>query len=317
MPSISHQALVTLVRDNPSLGAYLFEAATGQKLPSGSELQLTSAQFTDLQPPEYSSDAAYVIRYPSAKGGSNVAGGGAVIFEAQLTRDEDKRGAWFRYSAAMYSQRRSPVTVIVLAVSDAMARWCARPLSYDHVGRNIFRPEVLGPAQLPRITDASQAERLPALAVLSVAAHGNEDGGEEVALAALGACRRLDKERGTQYADFVLSWLSDAARLALEELMAQNNYEYQSDFAKSYFAQGREEGLEAGLEAGREEGLEAGREEGLEAGRESGLLSGIEVICKLLAVELNSERRQLLEQSSVEELESLLETLSAKRRWPD
>ncbi len=137
--------------------------------------------------------------------------------------------------------------------------------------------------------------------MLSVAAHGSEDGGEEVALAALDACRVLDTERGTQYADFVFSWLSDAARLALEELRAQNNYEYQSALAKSYFAQGREEG----------------REEGLEAGRESGLLSGIEVICKLLAVELNSERRQLLEQSSVEELERLLETLSAKRRWPD
>jgi len=44
-------------------------------------------------------------------------------------------------------------------------------------------------------------------------------------------------------------------------------YVYQSEYARRYYNQG----LEQGLEAGREQGLEAGREQGLEAGRERGL----------------------------------------------
>ena len=307
MPSITHQALATLIRDNPALGAYLFEVATGKSLPPDCELQLTSAQYTDLRPPEYSADAAYVIADTATNAGTatdvgrNTTGGGSVIFEIQLTRDDTKPAAWHHYVATMHRQSRNLVTLIVIAVTESMARWCARPLAYDHAGINTFEPVVLGPQQIPRITDFIQAKRLPALAVLSVAAHGQRDDGAEVAMAALGACKALDNDRGTQYADFVFGWLGEAAKYALEKLMAQHGYEYQSDFAKGYFSQG----------------LEQGREEGLEQGRESGLLSGIEAICKLLALELTPERRRLLKQSSVDELERLLETLTSQQRWPE
>ncbi len=245
--------------------------------------------------------------------GRNTAGGGSVIFEIQLTRDDTKPAAWHHYVATMHRQSRNLVTLIVIAVTESMARWCARPLAYDHAGINTFEPVVLGPQQIPRVTDLIQAEQLPALAVLSVAAHGQRADGAEVAIAALGACKALDNDRGTQYADFVFGWLGEAAKYALEKLMAQHGYEYQSDFAKGYFSQGLAKGREEGLE----EGIEQGIEQGLEQGRESGLLSGIEAICKLLALELTPERRRLLEHSSVDKLERLLETLTSQKRWPE
>ena len=67
-----------------------------------------------------------------------------------------------------------------------------------------------------------------------------------------------------------MSSLSEAARGALEALMQRGTYEYQSEFARKYVAQGREEGLQKG----REEGREKGREEGREKGREEGLYEG-------------------------------------------
>jgi hypothetical protein len=60
-----------------------------------------------------------------------------------------------------------------------MERWCARAYAYDHLG-STFRPLVIGPSAIPRITDVEQARALPVLALLSVAAHGHEPGDESV-----------------------------------------------------------------------------------------------------------------------------------------
>ena len=49
-----------------------------------------------------------------------------------------------------------------------------------------------------------------------------------------------DEDRKAMYADLVLSSLSEAVRRALDPDM---KYEYQSEFARRYFSQGREEGL--------------------------------------------------------------------------
>ncbi len=101
---------------------------------------------------------------------------------------------------------------------------------------------VLGPDQIPFIIDHDEARRAPELAVLSVAAHGREPGAEHIALAALDAVRGLDRDRDAFYTDFILAGLGEVARSALEMLMNKANYEYQSDFARKYFSQGKAEG---------------------------------------------------------------------------
>jgi hypothetical protein len=72
----------------------------------------------------------------------------------------------------------------------------------------------------------------------------NADGPEaaEIGRAALFGARGLDDERATLCADRVFASVHQAARAVLEALMANGNYEYQSDFAKRYVAQGRTEG---------------------------------------------------------------------------
>ncbi|WP_438024278.1 hypothetical protein [Sorangium sp. So ce233] len=56
----------------------------------------------------------------------------------------------------------------------------------------------------------------------------------------------LDEERRTVYGDLVLSSLSAAARRTLEAMM-KSGYQFQSEFARSYVAKGREEGLREGM----------------------------------------------------------------------
>jgi hypothetical protein len=95
---------------------------------------------------------------------------------------------------------------------------------------------------VPVIDDVAAAERDPELAVLSCIAHGNEAHAEVLGRAALLATLRLSDDRQVLYSDLVFAALSEAARAALEDLMASGNYEFQSDFAKKHQAQGRAEG---------------------------------------------------------------------------
>jgi hypothetical protein len=95
---------------------------------------------------------------------------------------------------------------------------------------------VLGRKAVPVITDPVEAARRPELAVLSAMAHGDSELGAAIAAAVLPAVGCLDDERARFYGDLVLNSLNEAARRALEAMM--KGYDYQSDFAKKYVAQG-------------------------------------------------------------------------------
>jgi hypothetical protein len=138
---------------------------------------------------------------------------------------------------------------------DATARWACRPI--DLGGANQFTPLVLGPAGVPEITDVEQARNDPELAVLSAMAHGlDADIGKsvQIAMAAQQASLGLDEDRLKLYFDLVFNALSEAARRELRT-MDPAKYEYQSDFARGYLAQGRAEGTARG----RAEGEVSGR----------------------------------------------------------
>ena len=233
LPTIAHQALASLFRDSPRLGMNLFHEATGVTLPPAIRARLHNAQFTDLHPPEYSADAVYVLE--DSEGQVH----GALIVEVQLSPDETKRASWLQYVATLHRSLHRPVTLLVVTMSETLARWCAEPHVYDHVG-SIYRPVVIAPQAIPWITDVEMAREFPALAVLSVAAHGREPGAEAIGIAAYLACGALDRDIGSRYADGVLAWLDASARHALEEYMSLHGYEYQSDFARKHVQEGRQ-----------------------------------------------------------------------------
>ena len=115
----------------------------------------------------------------------------------------------------------------------------------------VLVPLVLGPQAVPVVRDAAVAERSPELAVLSVMVHGRGGDALAVAEATLAAARGLDDERARLYADLVFASVDEAARAILEAVMASGNYEYQSDFARRYVAQGKAEGKAEGRAEGQ------------------------------------------------------------------
>jgi hypothetical protein len=134
-----------------------------------------------------------------------------------------------------------------------VAKWASQEID---VGQpySPFRPLVLGPGAVPYVTDPDQAKLRPEAAVLSVLAHGQESEGVEVALAAMGATAGLDDDLAKLYYDLILSALNQSARKALGELMTSGRYEYQSDFARKYIAEGEAKGETRGETRGEAKG---------------------------------------------------------------
>ena len=128
---------------------------------------------------------------------------------------------------------------------------------------------------MPIVTDEAVARAAPERAVLSAMAHGREAIGLDVARAVLAALPGLEEDRARLYFDLVGGSLNEAARIAFEALM-QSNYEYQTDFARKYYGQGKAEGKAEGKVEGKVEGKAEGLIEGRLEGR-------VEIILELLA----------------------------------
>lgn len=194
MPKLSHEALVQLVRNAPEVIVRLLEPEAAQDVPLHALPRVTATEFVDLNFAEYRADALLLL-------GERERPGEVIVVEAQSDVDPRKRRTWPLYVSGPHVRYGCPVTLVVVAPDRDVADWCATPIDLGR-GRFVLHPLVLGPRQIPVITDFEAARRSPELAVLSVAAHGHEPGAEHIALAALHASRDLDSDRELLYPDF-------------------------------------------------------------------------------------------------------------------
>jgi hypothetical protein len=241
MPSIEHETIVDMFRRRPRLAGELVTEALGHALPPHAEVAVAETDFTEITPVPYRADLALLLR--SRKRAVH-----ALVVEVQLSVTGDKLFTWPHYAVAGRLLWRCEVTVVVVTPYAKVARWAAkrRPIG----GGNTFAPLVVGPEQIPEVVDVDEAVARPELAVLSAMAHGRREVGGRIALAAAEAARRLDPDTAALYYDVVLGSLGPAAQRALEALMPNGRYEYKSEFARKYFAEGLEKGREEGLADG-------------------------------------------------------------------
>jgi hypothetical protein len=251
MPSPAHEILVELFRHRPDLLRTVL-ALVGRTVPDipGAVLRPAPAEVTGVQHGQYRADLVLHLAVPDSARPAH-----AFVVEIQLAPDPDKHFSWPHYMTGVRARERCPVTQVVLTLSERTARWAAAPITLDSETPSVVQPIVIGPSQIPRITDVEQARALPELAVLSAAAHGRTPGAEQIARAALSACAALDSRHQVLYADFVMARLGPEARRALESHMDLDHFRPQSDIGKRLYAEGRKAGMRAGRKRGREDAL--------------------------------------------------------------
>ncbi|WP_437326581.1 hypothetical protein [Sorangium sp. So ce381] len=240
MPSVTHEALVELFKNRPTLAAEMLHDALGQPVPAFTEARVVSSDLTEILPSDRRADVILVLLV-----GEQQRPAMAIVVEVQLGVDPEKPYVWPVYVVQTRARHRCPTQLLVVTIDAEIARWCSRPIDTGHPGLTLT-PLVLGPEGVPVVTDAEQATAAPEVVVLSAMAHGQGEAAEAIGVAFLAAAAGIDEERRAVYGDLVLSSLNAAARRTLEAMM-KSGYEFQSEFARSYVAKGVEKGRQEGL----------------------------------------------------------------------
>lgn len=221
MPSPERDALNALFHARPSLAVDLLNDVFDIELSSDTLVEVTPAGESGPLP----------LAWGEPEHG--------VIVELQRTVSEEDRQGWARRSAALWLRLKRPVLVLVLAPDAWICDWAAQPVVTSLPGY-VLHPLVVGPEQVAPIADPAQAAECLELTVLSVLAHGSEEGVVETFLAALS---KTEESRGTRYYEYAYRLASTGVRRALEEIMSSDAWPVHSPFAREHFSRGRLAGL--------------------------------------------------------------------------
>jgi hypothetical protein len=209
MPSLEHNGLVEMFRDNPALAPHLLEMLFHLDLPAHAAVTVGETALDQLLPIEYRADLVLELRDTA---GVLVL---AIVLEVQRDEDADKKYTLPVYVTVVRARKRCPAVVLVVAPDPKVAAWAADPIDLG-LGLGTVKPLVLGPAIVPVVTDEAEAMREAELSVLSAVAHGNGPEGLPVVLAALAALGRLDQEHAVVYFEIIYKARRAPMQRALE-----------------------------------------------------------------------------------------------------
>lgn len=235
MPTQEHELLTQLFRDRPTLAPDLLKRALGVQIPPFAEARIGSAELNECAPTEYRADAVVELLTDD--------GGMAVVVEVQRNHDKDKHWSWPVYLATLRARIKRPATLLVVCPDAATALKCAAPIPMGHP-EWVLTPLVVGPTEIPVVTDLDLAADQPELTTLSALAHRTN---EQVLYALQHAVHSMpDRDKAVTYADFVTEQLPGPARKYLEGLMATGTYEFKTPFFRDAIAKGVAQGVAEG-----------------------------------------------------------------------
>ncbi|MFN3201605.1 MAG: hypothetical protein ACE366_24595 [Bradymonadia bacterium] len=123
---------------------------------------------------------------------------------------------------------------MVITPSAAVARWARQPIQMGH--HNIVTPIVIGPSELPVVTDPDVAVANPEMLLMSVIAHGRGRHAVDIARAAAHTVSTLDEDKLKLYTDMALMRLNRAARRVFADMSIFKDYEPQSEMFSEVMA---------------------------------------------------------------------------------
>lgn len=170
--------------------------------------------------------------------------------ESQTDPDDAKCQSWPQYVGFLVAKYQCNVGLLVLSTKKATAAWARRPIRIGLPGLPpcmIVQPLVLGPDNVPRITDPAQARHDVGFTVLSALVHSRSEDANGILETLADALETIDVHTATCYAEYTEAALSNtAAQQIWRALMASTT--------RPYISQIRAEGIAAGRVEGRAEG---------------------------------------------------------------
>ncbi len=250
MPTLEHNGLIEMFREDPSLAPRLLALLFHIDVPAHSVVRVADSSLDQLIPVEFRADLVLELR--DEKDAVVL----SIVLESQRDIDARKKFSWPVYVTVSRAERESQTVLLVIAVDAEVAAWAAEPIDLG-LSLGSIQPLVLGPKTLPVVTDPTAAEKDVELAILSAMAHGNGPQGLAVLQAAFGALGRLDREHAAVYFQIIWDMLREPMRRALEALVERQTEGKATfpPFAQQLIERGKLEGLQEGELKGRREAL--------------------------------------------------------------
>lgn len=125
-----------------------------------------------------------------------------LVVEAQRGKDAGKLASWPYYLAYLHNRYDEVPHLLVICQDESIARWADKPITAASNGRISFAvyPLVLGPHNVPVISDQSQAAADVPLAALSAITHVNDPCIGDILKALAGALQSIDESDAEVFA---------------------------------------------------------------------------------------------------------------------
>ncbi|MEU8957334.1 hypothetical protein AB0C93_23865 [Streptomyces sp. NPDC048518] len=219
MVTSAHEASHRIFQDRPEILVPVF-GTLGLPFPEKASVDVLTPDATELQPLERRVDS--VLRIQPSDGEDFL-----LAIEAQGRRDPDKEASWPYYVAYLRAKFRLPVLLLVVCKSRATARWAAGPFDCGARGwtAQTTWPLVVGPDNVPVITERRAVEENLAMATFAALTHGNNPDAAPILEALARAVQASDKKSATYYNDLLDVGLGDTrAGAKWRELMTFVTY---------------------------------------------------------------------------------------------
>lgn len=166
MVSSSHEAMHRIFQDHPTLFSRISETL-GIPFPAPTAISELPNDVTETKPVDRRIDT--LLRIDTESHGPFL-----LAVEAQKKKDPEKPASWGYYLAYLRNKYRLPPLLLVICQDRATAEWAAHP---DPIGfcswpSLTVRPIVVGPDNLPVISDPAKVLEDVPLAALSTIVHG-------------------------------------------------------------------------------------------------------------------------------------------------
>ena len=260
MVTSAHEGMHRIFQERPEILTPVF-GVLGIPLPEKAAVYAITSDVTETRPIARHIDTA--LRICPSDGEDFL-----LAVESQERRDDRKEASWPYYVAYLQSKYKLPVLLLVLCRDRATAKWAAGPFDCGTRGWTVQRtwPLVVGPDNLPMITDARTAARNPALAAFSALTHANNRDCDAILDALDHALTGMDADAS----DYIYQFLD----VTLGETPAGDKWRSIMGFV-NYFP-GRGHLMERAYLEGQAEGKAEGKAEGQAAGEAALILRLLE-----------------------------------------
>ncbi|MFE4450386.1 hypothetical protein [Streptomyces sp. NPDC056796] len=241
MVNSSHEAMHRIFQEDPGIFTRTFRTL-GIPFPDPVAVSLLPTDLTETKPLERRLDT--LLRVDTADGD-----GYLLAVEAQARKDPAKHSSWPYYLAHLNAKYGVGAVLLVVCQDERTARWAARPIRIGppQWTSMTVRPLVLGPHNVPPVTDASTAARDVPLAAFSAITHGKDPNAPAILEALAAALKTVDEETAIIFGELTeLGLGTTRAAQIWRDLMAVDLSFFRSETSQRLRAEGRAKGKAEG-----------------------------------------------------------------------